>query len=55
MLFRGTKAKDMPKFQHLAAKDTKQFERTIRDPKVDIYACVVNFIGQSKLEQPNVA
>ena len=45
----------MPKFQHLAAKDAKQFKRTIRDPKVDIYAYVVNFVGQSKLEQPNIA
>ena len=45
MLFRGVKAKDMAKFQKVATEDAEQFERSMRDLLVDVYACLVNFVG----------
>ena len=51
MLFRGVKAKDMAKFQKVATEDAEQFERSMRDPSVDVYACLVNFVGQRGTEE----
>jgi hypothetical protein len=45
MLFRGNKAKDKAKFQKTAMEDAEEFERTMRDPSVDVYACLVSFVG----------
>jgi len=52
MLFKGSKAKDQASFQKMATEDAEDFERTMRDPTVDVYACSVNFVGQSGTEGP---
>jgi hypothetical protein len=47
LLFRGAKVKDQGQFQKVAIEDAKQFESSMRDPKVDVYRCLVNFVGTS--------
>jgi hypothetical protein len=51
MLFKGNKAKDMAPFQKVATEDAEEFKRTMRDANADVYACVVNFVGQSGAEE----
>jgi hypothetical protein len=45
MLFRGSKAKDRGVFRQVAIKEAEAFNQSMRDPTVDMYACLVNFIG----------
>ena len=51
MLFRGVKAKDIAKFQKVATEDAEQFKRSMQDLLVDVYACLVNFVGQRGTEE----
>jgi hypothetical protein len=46
MLFRGRKAKDEGAYRQVAVEDAEAFDRSMRDPRVDLYACLVNFVGQ---------
>jgi hypothetical protein len=46
MLFRGQKAKDERAFRQVAIEDAESFDRSMRDPRADVYACLVNFVGQ---------
>jgi hypothetical protein len=46
LLFRGQKVKDRPKFQQIGIEDAEQFEKTLRNPLVDVYACTVDDTGQ---------
>jgi hypothetical protein len=45
MLFRGSKAKDIGVFRQVVIKEAKAFNQSIQDSTVDIYACLVNFVG----------
>ena len=54
MLFKGTKASEGAKFQKVAIEDAKEFDRTMRDPRADVYACIVGFVGQIGREHPMV-
>jgi hypothetical protein len=47
MLFKGKKAKDKDAFQQVAIEDAKAFDRSMRDPTADVYACLVNFVGET--------
>jgi hypothetical protein len=47
MLFRGIKDKDRGSFQQIAIEDAESFDRSMRDPRTDVYACSVNFVGHS--------
>jgi hypothetical protein len=47
VLFRGTKVKDKGAFQQVAIEDAESFDRSMRDPTADVYACLVNAVGQS--------
>jgi hypothetical protein len=55
MLFRGRKAKDMGVFRQVAIEEAEAFDRSMRDPTVDVYACLVNFVGQSAPVRPELA
>jgi hypothetical protein len=55
MLFRGSKAKDMGVFRQVAIEEAEAFDQSMRDPTVDIYACLVNFVGQSAPVRPELA
>lgn len=46
LLFKGEKSKDQPKFEKLAIEDADLFEETMRSPTTDVYACLVNSVGQ---------
>ena len=35
----------------MATEDAEQFERSMRDLLVDVYACLVNFVGQRGTEE----
>ena len=48
MLFRGVKAKDALPYANVALEDAEAFDKSIRDPTADIYACVVSFAGQTE-------
>ena len=52
MLFRRVKTKDSPYFRKVVAEDAEAFNRIIRDPTVDIYVCIINFVGKIKLINP---
>lgn len=54
LLLRGRKVKDQPPFQQVGIKDAESFDRSMRDPTVDVYACSINFLGQVGPEQPNM-
>jgi hypothetical protein len=45
MLFRESKAKNIGVFRQVAIKEAKAFDQSMRDPTVDMYACLVNFVG----------
>jgi hypothetical protein len=55
ILFRGSKDKDRGPFQQVAVEDAESFDRSMRDPTTDVYACLVSFVGESALEQAKVA
>jgi hypothetical protein len=50
MLFRGDKAKDRASFQKIGVEDAESFEKSMRDPLTDVYACLVGSVGQNDLE-----
>jgi hypothetical protein len=54
MLFRRTKAKDRASFRKVGLEDAVQFERSMRDPKADVYAFLVSFVGQDGTGQPEM-
>jgi hypothetical protein len=45
VLFRGVKDHDQGPFRQVDIEDAASFERSMRDPTVDVYACVVNHVG----------
>jgi hypothetical protein len=49
MLFRGTKAKDLASFCKVRLKGAVEFKRSMRDPKADVYAFLVSFVGENRL------
>ena len=51
MLFQSAKAKDKAKFQKVATKDAKEFKKSMRNPTTDVYAYLVNFVGQKGTEE----
>lgn len=55
VLLCGTKDKDVPRFEQVGIEDAEQFEGTMRHSKVDVYACLVSFVGQNAPEEPKVA
>lgn len=46
MLFRGIKDKDAQHFSKIAIEDAEAFDKSMRDPTADVYACLVSFVGQ---------
>jgi hypothetical protein len=54
MLFRGTKDKDVGIFQQVAVEDAEVFDRSMRDPRADVYACLVSFVGDVPQAQANM-
>jgi hypothetical protein len=52
LLFRGVKAKEEATFKHVAAEDAEEFDRTMRDPRSDVYACLVGFVSHSGSYSP---
>jgi hypothetical protein len=55
MLFRGSKAKDIGVFRQVAIEEAEAFNQSMQDPTVDVYACLVNFVGQSAPVRPKLA
>jgi hypothetical protein len=55
MLFRGEKDKEKGAFQQIAIKDAELFNRSMQDPRTDVYTCTVNFVGQTTPVQANKA
>ncbi len=51
MLFKKNKAKNIALFQKVATEDAKEFKRTMRNTNADVYTCVINFVGQSSVEE----
>jgi hypothetical protein len=49
MLFRGIKNKDRGLFQQIAIEDAELFNCSMQDLRIDIYICLVNFVGYSAL------
>jgi transposase InsO family protein len=47
ILFRGTKARDRPVYRKIALEEAEDFEKTMRDPKADVYGCLVASVVQS--------
>jgi hypothetical protein len=47
ILFRGTKARDRPVYRKIALEEAEDFEKTMRDPKADVYRCLVALVVQS--------
>jgi hypothetical protein len=47
MLFRGKKDKDVEPFKQIALEDAETFDKSMRDPQTDVYACMVASVGQS--------
>jgi len=55
MLFRGDKVKDRPPYRKVGLEDTEQFEKSMRDPAVDVYACLVGSVGQNGPEKAEMS
>jgi hypothetical protein len=55
MLFRGVKEKDSGPYTKIAIEDAKTFDCSMRDPRVDVYACIVNFVGADPAMEAKVA
>jgi hypothetical protein len=55
MLFQGTKGKDAGTFQQVAVEDAEVFDRSMQDPRADVYACLVSFVGDVPQAQANMA
>jgi hypothetical protein len=51
-LFCGVKAKEEATFKHVAAEDAEEFDQTMRDPRSDVYACLVGFVSHSGSYSP---
>jgi hypothetical protein len=55
MLFWGVKDKDATPYTKVALKDAAAFDKSIRNPTADVYACIIGFAGQFKPIPANVA
>jgi hypothetical protein len=55
MLFKGSKTKDVGVFRQVAIEEAEALDRSMRDPTVDVYACLVNFVGQNAPVRPELA
>jgi hypothetical protein len=51
MLFRGNKVLERGRFQKVAAESAAEFNRTMRDPRTEVYACSVSFVAQNGVER----
>jgi hypothetical protein len=51
MLFRGNKVSERGRFQKVAAESAAEFDRTMRDPRTEVYACSVSFVAQNGAER----
>jgi hypothetical protein len=51
LLFRGNKVSERGRFQKVAAEGAAEFDRTMRDPRTEVYACSVSFVAQNGAEQ----
>ena len=51
MLFKGNKVSERGRFQKVATEDAAEFDRTMRDPRTEVYACSVGFVGQNGAER----
>ena len=51
MLFKGNKVSEGGRFQKVAAESALEFNRTMRDPRTEVYACSVGFVAQNEAEQ----
>lgn len=47
MLFRGTKAKEKANREHIATESAEEFDKTMRDPRTDVYVCSVGVVAHS--------
>jgi hypothetical protein len=45
LLFRGIKAKDLSVFYKIRIESAKEFKRGIQNPNIDVYTCLVSFVG----------
>jgi hypothetical protein len=54
MLFWGVKDKDATPYTKVALKDAAAFNKSIRDPTADVYACIISFAGQIEPIPANV-
>jgi hypothetical protein len=55
MLFKGSKTKNIGVFRQVAIEEAEAFNQSMQDPTVDVYACLVNFVGQSAPVRPKLA
>ena len=54
MLFKGNKALERGRFQKVAIEDAVEFNCTMQDPRIEVYACSIGFIGQNRAEQVKI-
>ena len=45
MLFKGNKVSERGRFQKVATEDAAEFDCIMQDPRIEVYACSISFIG----------
>ena len=55
MYHRGQKAKAKAPYTKVDIEDAEEFSKTLREPGADLYACLVNSIGQLSLDEAKEA
>jgi hypothetical protein len=55
LLFRGRKYQGQPTFKKIGIEDAEEFERSMRDTSVDVYACIVGSVSHNGPEETTSA